>query len=142
MCVLKILAKFLTNRCNVNFNLHDHCIFECRTRFIGMVQRNDQKLSRRESNKSDDKLAERHGFLRCDPPFQARFNVSVLVSFPFQKHAKQNFHFDSSDFNSLSPHNVKENCKKAFDAGDQLGIPRVIEPSDMDMLAGNSKQPT
>lgn len=45
--------------------------------------------------------------------------------------------FGFSDFNSLSPHNVKENCKKAFDAGDQLGIPRVIEPSDMDMLAGN-----
>lgn len=40
-----------------------------------------------------------------------------------------------SDFDSLSPHNVKENCKKAFDAGDTLGIPRVIEPSDMDMLA-------
>lgn len=46
----------------------------------------------------------------------------------------------SSDFNSLSPHNVKENCKKAFDAGDQLGIPRVIEPSDMDMLAGSKKK--
>lgn len=41
----------------------------------------------------------------------------------------------SRDFDSLSPHNVKENCKKAFDAGDILGIPRVIEPSDMDMLA-------
>lgn len=40
------------------------------------------------------------------------------------------------DFNSLSPHDVKGNCKKAFDAGDTLGIPRVIEPSDMDMLAG------
>lgn len=31
---------------------------------------------------------------------------------------------------------MKENCKKAFDAGDTLGIPRVIEPADMDMLAG------
>lgn len=31
---------------------------------------------------------------------------------------------------------MKGNCKKAFDAGDILGIPRVIEPSDMDMLAG------
>lgn len=30
---------------------------------------------------------------------------------------------------------MKENCKRAFDAGDTLGIPRVIEPSDMDMLA-------
>ncbi|KAK4873284.1 hypothetical protein RN001_015313 [Aquatica leii] len=39
------------------------------------------------------------------------------------------------DFDSLSPHEVRGNCKKAFDAGDTLGIPRVIEPSDMDMLA-------
>lgn len=46
------------------------------------------------------------------------------------------FSFAFSDFNSLSPHDVKGNCKKAFDAGDTLGIPRVIEPSDMDMLAG------
>lgn len=44
--------------------------------------------------------------------------------------------FGCSDFGSLSPHDVKGNCKKAFDAGDILGIPRVIEPSDMDMLAG------
>lgn len=33
---------------------------------------------------------------------------------------------------------MKGNCKKAFDAGDKLGIPRVIEPSDMHMLAGKS----
>lgn len=46
--------------------------------------------------------------------------------------------FSNRDFNSLSPHDVKGNCKKAFDAGDTLGIPRVIEPSDMDMLAGES----
>ncbi|KAK5640350.1 hypothetical protein RI129_011161 [Pyrocoelia pectoralis] len=39
------------------------------------------------------------------------------------------------DFDSLSPHEVRANCKKAFDAADTLGIPRVIEPSDMDMLA-------
>lgn len=31
---------------------------------------------------------------------------------------------------------MKGNCKKAFDAGDKLGIPRVIEPTDMHMLAG------
>jgi hypothetical protein len=29
---------------------------------------------------------------------------------------------------------VKGNCKKAFDAGEILGIPRVIEPADMDIL--------
>ncbi|VEN63236.1 unnamed protein product [Callosobruchus maculatus] len=39
------------------------------------------------------------------------------------------------DFDSLSPHDVKGNCKVAFEAGDKLGIPRVIEPSDMHMLA-------
>ncbi|CAH2009131.1 unnamed protein product [Acanthoscelides obtectus] len=40
------------------------------------------------------------------------------------------------DFESLSPHDVKRNCKVAFEAGDKLGIPRIIEPSDMHMLAG------
>jgi hypothetical protein len=39
------------------------------------------------------------------------------------------------EFDSLSPHDVKGNCKKAFDAGEALGIPRVIEPADMDVLA-------
>ncbi|CAH2009129.1 unnamed protein product [Acanthoscelides obtectus] len=39
------------------------------------------------------------------------------------------------DFESLSPHDVKRNCKVAFEAGDKLGIPRIIEPSDMHMLA-------
>ncbi|ERL86810.1 hypothetical protein D910_04214 [Dendroctonus ponderosae] len=39
------------------------------------------------------------------------------------------------NFDSLSPHDIKANCKIAFDAGDKLGIPRVIEPSDMHMLA-------
>lgn len=34
----------------------------------------------------------------------------------------------------MLPHDVKGNCKKAFDAGQALGIPRVIEPSDMDIL--------
>lgn len=47
--------------------------------------------------------------------------------------------FDS-DFDSLSPHDIKSNCKTAFDAGDQLGIPRVIEPTDMHMLAGESNR--
>ncbi|KAF5289663.1 hypothetical protein FQR65_LT11780 [Abscondita terminalis] len=42
---------------------------------------------------------------------------------------------DLINVDSLSPHEVRANCKKAFDAGDTLGIPRVIEPSDMDMLA-------
>lgn len=30
---------------------------------------------------------------------------------------------------------MKGNCKKAFDAGEALGISRVIEPADMDVLA-------
>jgi len=38
------------------------------------------------------------------------------------------------DIDSLLPHDVKGNCKKAFDAGETLGIPRVIEPADMDIL--------
>ncbi|XP_076171779.1 eps15 homology domain containing protein-binding protein 1 isoform X2 [Ptiloglossa arizonensis] len=41
---------------------------------------------------------------------------------------------DLIDIDSLLPHDVKGNCKKAFDAGEVLGIPRVIEPADMDIL--------
>lgn len=41
----------------------------------------------------------------------------------------------SSDLSKLSPGNVIENCRTAFDAAEKLGIPRVIEPRDMNMLA-------
>jgi Calponin homology (CH) domain len=40
-----------------------------------------------------------------------------------------------SEFESLLPHDIRGNCKKAFDAGEALGIPRVIEPADMAVLA-------
>ncbi|XP_065347963.1 EH domain-binding protein 1 [Cloeon dipterum] len=36
---------------------------------------------------------------------------------------------------SLVPHDIRGNCKIAFDAGEKLGIPRVIEPADMAVLA-------
>lgn len=36
---------------------------------------------------------------------------------------------------SLSPHDVAGNCRMAFDAAECLGIPRVIEPRDMSLLA-------
>lgn len=36
---------------------------------------------------------------------------------------------------SLSPHDVVGNCRTAFDAAESLGIPRVIEPRDMSLLA-------
>ncbi|XP_011256144.1 EH domain-binding protein 1-like protein 1 isoform X3 [Camponotus floridanus] len=44
------------------------------------------------------------------------------------------FRPDLIDIDSLLPHDVKGNCKRAFDAGEALGIPRVIEPADMDIL--------
>lgn len=37
--------------------------------------------------------------------------------------------------NTLSPHDVVGNCRIAFDAAESLGIPRVIEPRDMSLLA-------
>ncbi|CAL8110865.1 unnamed protein product [Orchesella dallaii] len=45
------------------------------------------------------------------------------------------FHPELIDFNKLSPHDIRGNCKTAFDAAESLGIPRVIEPSDMMLLA-------
>jgi hypothetical protein len=46
---------------------------------------------------------------------------------------KLEFHF--SELNTLIPSDIVGNCKKAFEAGEKLGIPRVIEPSDMSLLA-------
>lgn len=37
--------------------------------------------------------------------------------------------------NGLLQHDVIGNCRAAFDASEMLGIPRVIEPSDMSLLA-------
>ncbi|XP_075213242.1 eps15 homology domain containing protein-binding protein 1 isoform X3 [Lycorma delicatula] len=45
------------------------------------------------------------------------------------------FRPDLIEFDSLSPHDVRGNCKTAFDAGEALGISRVIDPADMDLLA-------
>ncbi|XP_014664468.1 PREDICTED: EH domain-binding protein 1-like isoform X2 [Priapulus caudatus] len=45
------------------------------------------------------------------------------------------FRSDLIDFENLSPHDIKGNNRKAFDAASSLGIPRVIEPSDMVILA-------
>lgn len=42
---------------------------------------------------------------------------------------------DLIDMNALIPSDIVGNCKKAFDAGEKLGIPKVIEPSDMSLLA-------
>ncbi|XP_058982081.1 EH domain-binding protein 1 isoform X3 [Musca domestica] len=46
-------------------------------------------------------------------------------------------HFEPSiiDMSKLTPHDVVGNCRIAFDAAESLGIPRVIEPSDMSLLA-------
>ncbi|XP_067120023.1 EH domain-binding protein 1 isoform X3 [Centruroides vittatus] len=44
------------------------------------------------------------------------------------------FRPDLIDFSSLSPHDIKGNCKIAFEAAFNLGIPKLIEPSDMVML--------
>ncbi|XP_050431010.1 EH domain-binding protein 1 isoform X2 [Adelges cooleyi] len=45
-----------------------------------------------------------------------------------------NFRPDLINFDSLKPHDIRGNCKTAFDAGEILGISRVIEPSDMGVL--------
>lgn len=39
-----------------------------------------------------------------------------------------------SEFDALKSHDIRGNCKAAFDAGEVLGISRVIEPSDMGVL--------
>ncbi|XP_074555263.1 EH domain-binding protein 1 isoform X5 [Halichoeres trimaculatus] len=44
------------------------------------------------------------------------------------------FHPDVINFEMLDPYDIKANNKKAFDAFAELGISRLIEPSDMVML--------
>ncbi|KFD53117.1 hypothetical protein M513_06031 [Trichuris suis] len=38
---------------------------------------------------------------------------------------------DLIDFDSLSPTDIRENCRKAFDAAALLNVPRLIDPNDM-----------
>uniref|UniRef100_T1EII1 Calponin-homology (CH) domain-containing protein n=1 Tax=Helobdella robusta TaxID=6412 RepID=T1EII1_HELRO len=45
------------------------------------------------------------------------------------------FRPDLINFDSLSPLDIKSNCKLAFDTAADLGIPKVLEPSDMVLLA-------
>ncbi|GAB1602573.1 EH domain-binding protein 1-like [Argonauta hians] len=45
------------------------------------------------------------------------------------------FRPDLLEFSSLSPQDIKTNCKVAFDAAASLGIPRLIEPCDMVLLS-------
>ena len=51
--------------------------------------------------------------------------------------SKQPLSFASrTDFDNLSQHDIKANCKLAFDlAATHEGIPRLLEPSDMVLLA-------
>ncbi|XP_022081260.1 EH domain-binding protein 1-like isoform X2 [Acanthaster planci] len=39
------------------------------------------------------------------------------------------------DFSSLSPHDIKENNSKAFEAAASMGIPKLLDPKDMVLLA-------
>ncbi|XP_053484797.1 EH domain-binding protein 1-like protein 1 isoform X3 [Ictalurus furcatus] len=45
-----------------------------------------------------------------------------------------NFHPDKVNFEMLDPYDIKQNNKKAFDGFAELGISRLIEPSDMVLL--------
>ncbi|XP_067627088.1 EH domain-binding protein 1-like isoform X3 [Eurosta solidaginis] len=45
------------------------------------------------------------------------------------------FEPDLIDMTKLTAHDVVGNCRTAFDAAESLGIPRVIEPRDMSLLA-------
>ncbi|KAF5907129.1 uncharacterized protein DAT39_003239, partial [Clarias magur] len=46
-----------------------------------------------------------------------------------------NFHPEKVDFEMLDPYDIKQNNKKAFDSFAELGISKLIEPSDMVLLA-------
>ncbi|XP_076442759.1 EH domain-binding protein 1-like [Babylonia areolata] len=45
------------------------------------------------------------------------------------------FRPDLLEYDKLNPHDIKSNNRIAFDAAAQLGIPKVIEPADMVLLA-------
>lgn len=56
--------------------------------------------------------------------FIIRFTIDLLIPISI-----------FSDMSKLVTHDVVGNCKTAFDAAESLGIPRVIEPCDMNLLA-------
>lgn len=77
------------------------------------------------------------GFLRHHSSFSSWFNVSS----PYDSSTPQNFWTKGSeitaifrDYDALSAHDIRSNCKTAFDAGEILGIHKIIEPADMDLL--------
>ncbi|XP_015749965.1 PREDICTED: EH domain-binding protein 1-like protein 1 [Acropora digitifera] len=41
------------------------------------------------------------------------------------------YHPELVDFSSLDPNNIKDNCKLAFSEFDKLGIPRLLDPTQM-----------
>ncbi|XP_030010711.1 EH domain-binding protein 1 isoform X6 [Sphaeramia orbicularis] len=45
------------------------------------------------------------------------------------------FHPEKIDFDTLEPHDIKLNNKRAFDGFEALGISRLLEPSDMVLLS-------
>ncbi|KRZ40736.1 EH domain-binding protein 1, partial [Trichinella pseudospiralis] len=45
------------------------------------------------------------------------------------------FRPDLIDFDTLRPSDIRENCRKAFDAAALLGVPRLIDPNDMVIMA-------
>nr|XP_054933942.1 EH domain-binding protein 1-like isoform X1 [Dermacentor andersoni] len=44
------------------------------------------------------------------------------------------FHPELIDMDSLSPHDIAGNCKKAFEAAASLGVSRLLDPADMVLL--------
>jgi len=60
--------------------------------------------------------------------FASRTCVTFIDYFPTSEP-------DCRDMSNMVPSDIVGNCKKAFETGEKLGIPRVIEPADMSLLA-------
>ncbi|OQR78974.1 hypothetical protein BIW11_06052 [Tropilaelaps mercedesae] len=100
----------------------------------------DHNKSQLQKENDDDDMTGDELLLWCQQVTQGYPNVSITnmttswrngLAFCAVIHG---FRPDLVDFDSLSPYDIKGNCKKAFDAATELGIPRLIDPTDMVIL--------
>ncbi|XP_003737611.2 EH domain-binding protein 1 [Galendromus occidentalis] len=99
-----------------------------------------EKVSEEEPGPSQDDMTGDELLLWCQEVTQGYRNVTLINMTTSWRNGLafcaiiHSFRPDLIDYDSLSAYDIKGNCKKAFDAAAELGIPRLIDPTDMVVL--------